>query len=182
MKINTSQLIKHSLPAMFAVILGALVLMQGGCVSGPGGYSNEWLYPKHIHSVYVEMFDSRSFRRGHEYTLTDAVAKRIEAQTPYKIVTDRNLADSVLSGDIIAIESRQLSVDRDTGRNIENEVYVHVDVTWKDLKTGKMFLNNERIAAFSSYSEFLNQDFDYGASTAVNKAAQKIVEHMQTKW
>lgn len=182
MKNNTSKLIKNSLLVTYAVVLCSIATMQTGCVGGSGGYSNEWLYPSQVETVYVEMFDSRSFRRGHEYDLTDAIAKRIEAQTPYKIVSDRNLADSVLSGDIITIESRRLAVDRDTGRNIEDEVFIHVDVTWQNLKTGKMFLNNERVTAFSSFSTFLDQDFNYGASAAVNKAAQRIVEQMQTKW
>ena len=87
------------------------------------------MYPESVSSVYVEMFDTSNFRRGHEYDLTDAICKRIESETPYKIVSDRNIADSVLSGDIIVIDSRRLAVDRDTGRNIEDEVLRVDDIT-----------------------------------------------------
>ena len=82
--------------AMAGVVLS--VLMTGCGQGGFAGYQNEWLHPQDMSSVYVEMFDAGGFRRGHEFKLTEAVCKRIEAQTPYKIVTDRSLADSILSG------------------------------------------------------------------------------------
>ncbi|HRS72740.1 MAG TPA: hypothetical protein P5175_12940, partial [Anaerohalosphaeraceae bacterium] len=59
----------------FVFLVLASVLLVGGC----GGYQNSWLYPQTVRTVYVEMFDTTSFRRGHEYALTDAVCKRIES-------------------------------------------------------------------------------------------------------
>ena len=69
---------------VFAVLLGMTAVLSMA-VSGCGGYSNESLFPDQIRSVYVEMFENETFRRGIEYDLTDALAKRIEAETPYKI-------------------------------------------------------------------------------------------------
>jgi hypothetical protein len=88
------------------LVLAALIgfcfvvcLWSSGCGEFDlSGYSDDWLYPQDVSSVYLEMFDSASFQRGHEYILTDALAKRIEAQTPYKIVSNRNRADTILSG------------------------------------------------------------------------------------
>ncbi|MEN6306779.1 MAG: hypothetical protein ABFD91_03410, partial [Anaerohalosphaeraceae bacterium] len=73
--------------------LAVLVVSLGGCQ----GYSNSWLHRDDVSTVYVEMMETSSFRRGHEFNLTDAICKRIEAQTPYKIVSDREVADTILS-------------------------------------------------------------------------------------
>ncbi len=152
-------------------------------ISGCGleGYSNDWIYPKGVTTVYVEMFDTGDFRRGHEYVLTDAICKRIEAQTPYKIVSDMDRADTVLSGRL-TISSDVLATERYSSTALENEAIVFVTVSWKNLRTGELLINNEETHAFASYSTKLGQNFDYGAKVAVNRAAQKVVELMEEDW
>jgi hypothetical protein len=165
------------------ITLAALCWSLGGCGQGGlAGYTNDWPYPRDISTVYVEMFDSLSFRRGYEYTLTDAICKRIEAQTPYKIVSDRDFADSVLSGQITGIGSGVLALDRDTGLPLEQEVQFYVTVSWKNLKTGELLINSETVTASSSYSTELGQTFDYSAAVAANRAAQRVVELMEVTW
>jgi hypothetical protein len=153
-----------------------------GCGKSRGGYSNEWLYPTNIETVYVEMFENETFRRGLEYELTDALAKRIEAETPYKIVSDRDVADSVISGKIVAIDDKVLSMERQTGRPLEKQADIAAKVNWKNLKTGQFFVENVSVRGAMSYSAWLNQGFDYGSTVAVNRLAERIVEQMQTKW
>lgn len=150
-------------------------------VSGCGGYQNSWLYPQEVQTVYVEMFDTKSFRRGFEFTLTDAICKRLESQTPYKIVSDRQTADTVLSGQM-AIRNMVLSVDRYTGRPLEYESGVTVIVTWKDLRTGRLLLDREEVMATATYSSQLGQTIDYSINRAANKAAVRVVELMETPW
>lgn len=164
-------------PIGFIVVAAFLIPSLVGC----GGYQNSWLYPENIQSVYVEMFDTTSFRRGYEYTLTDAVCKRLESQTPYKIVSDRDAADSVLSGKL-GISSSVLATDRYSGRAIEKETLVNVTVTWKDLRSGKLLIDRQTVYASSSFSEQLGQDFEYSIDRAVNKAAVRVVELMETPW
>lgn len=167
---------------IFRLACGFLaVLLTGLSGCGLGGYSNTWPYPEQIRSVYVEMFDNSGFRRGYEYILTDAVCKRIEAQTPYKIISDRDQADSILSGTLTA-GNTVLTVDRNTGRPLEQESLIRVTFTWKNLRTGQVLVNNETVAASESYSGFLDQDYDYSAARAVNKAAQRVVERMENPW
>ena len=127
---------KQPLKKLIVVLLVGAVMIPftGGC--GGKGYSNSWLYPEDVKTVYVEMFDTGSFRRGHEYDLTDAICKRIEAQTPYKIVSDRNIADTVLSGKLGTISQSTLAMERESGRPLENEALVSVTVNWKNLSTG----------------------------------------------
>jgi hypothetical protein len=147
-----------------------------------GGYSNESLYPQDIKTVRVEMFDNQSFQRGVEYELTDALAKRIEAQTPYKIVTSSDKADAVISGKITSVTTSVLTLERESGRAMEKGVSVTAVVNFKNLKTGQLLLDNAKLSASAAFSEWQNQGIDYAASLAANKLAQRIAEAMENKW
>lgn len=158
-----------------------VVVVPAGC-AGLADYSNQSLFPNDISSVCVEMFDNRSFRRGLEFTLSDALVKRLESDTPYRIVSDQDRADSVMSGQLASITESVLTLEREIGRPLEKEVVLTAVVNWKNLKTGSLMINNETIAAAASYSDFQNQDFTYASAVAANKLAQKIVERMENNW
>ncbi len=161
---------------LLTAMIAALVPLNG-C----GGYQNSWLHPQDVATVYVEMFDTDSFRRGYEYELTDAVCKRIESHTPYKIVSDRNVADTILTGRL-GITVGVLSGDRYTGRPMQYETRTTVTVTWKNLKTGELLLDNQQVHGAADYSTQLGQTENYALSRAVNKAAQRVVELMEKPW
>jgi len=128
------------------------------------------------------MFDNQSFRRGVEYELSDALAKRIEAETPYKIISSRDRADSIINGQIVSIDESVLSIEREVGRALEKEVQLTAVVSWKNLKTGELLIDNQSVSAQATFSEFQMQDFSYASALAANNLAQKIVELMQKKW
>jgi hypothetical protein len=159
-------------------ILTAAVLLPtlGGC-----GYHHGWLHRPEVQTVYVEMFDTKSFRRGYEFTLTDAICKRIESQTPYKIVSNRETADTVLSG-YMTIGNVVLATDRYTGRPLEYESAMAVVVTWKDLKTGRLLVDRQEVTGTATYSDQLGQTIDYSLNRAANNAAMRVVELMEIPW
>lgn len=152
-----------------------------GC-DGTAGYSNKSLFPEDVHTVCLKMFDNQTFRRGVEYELSDALAKRIEADTPYKIVSDSDRADTVMSGQIVSIGEMALSTDRELGTVLEKEVELRALVNWKNLKTGELMMDQLRMVASASYSRYQQQDFKYASSLAANNLARKIVEQMERKW
>ena len=152
-----------------------------GC-DGVAGYSNEPLFPEDVRSVCLKMFDNQTFRRGVEYELSDALAKRIEVDTPYKIVSDSDRADTVMSGQIVSIGEMALSIDREVGTVLEKEVELRAVVNWKNLKTGQLMMDQLKVSASASYSEYQQQDFKYASSLAANNLARKIVEQMERKW
>ena len=160
-------------------ILTAMTALTGCSLQG---YSTESVYPDGVSTVYVEMFQNQSFRRDIEFDLSDALAKRIETHTPYKVVSNRNRADSVISGYIANADESSLSIERQTGRALEREVILHAVVSWKDMKTGEFLLENHRVNAAASYSQWLNQSFEYASTLAANKLAENIVDQMTIQW
>lgn len=174
----------------FVICVGRLVLMFlcfslsivfCGC-GGIGGYSNKSLYPENVESVCLKMFENESFRRGVENELSDALSKRIEAHTPYKIVSSIDRADTVISGKITTVTTSVLTAERETGRALEKEVGLVAEVNWKNIKTGELLIDSASVNATASFSEWQNQGFDYASTLAANKLAQRIVELMERKW
>jgi len=166
--------------AVITAILCAACAALAGC--GANGYSSASLYPDNVESVYVEMFDNMSFWRGVEYQLSDALAKRVLADTPYKIISNRDRADTVLSGQLVSVSQSVLSTERQIGRALEKEVRLDAVVNWKDLKTGNLLIDNKRVSASATYSEWQGQGFEYGSAAAANNLAKRIVELMETEW
>jgi hypothetical protein len=176
-RVNTGALFKCCFYAVMCMILSGLC----GCAALKV-YSNKSLFPGNVKSVCLEMFDNQTFWRGIEYELSDALSKRIETETPYKIISDRNHADAVISGQLVSIGESALTTERETGRILEKEVELVAVVNWKNLNTGQLLINNQTVTASASYSEYQMQDFKYGSSLAANKLARNIVELMEQKW
>lgn len=169
------------------LVAAAFTLAVAGCftIAGCGelkSYSNKSLFPDDVVSVYVKMFDNKSFRRGIEYELTDALAKRIETDTPYKVVSSPDRADTVLSGHIENVSPSIYTTDRETGRALEKAVELRAIVNWKNLKTGDLLVDSKEVRAAASYSEWQNQSTNYASTLAANNLAQRIVEVMEKQW
>ena len=146
------------------------------------GYSQQPLFPEDVDTIYLNMFDNQTFWRNMEYDLTDALAKRIEARTPYKIVSDQDLADTVMTGQITSVSQGVLMTDRDTGNSVEQELILRAVVSWKNYKTGALLADNEAVVASASFSTALQQHEAYGSKLATNRLAVKIVELMENRW
>ena len=174
--------ISHKFRA-FIVHLCFYVFCVGLCgCAAMRGYSNESLFPNDVRSVCLKMFDNQTFRRGVEYDLSDALAKRIEAETPYKIISDPDRADTVISGQIVSIGELPLSLERETGVVLEKQLELTAVVNWKNLKTGQLLIDNQTVAASATFSDFQMQEFKYASTLAANNLAQKIVELMENRW
>ncbi len=169
------------LSSVLCLLSSVLCLGFCGC-AGMAGYSNESLFPEEVASVYVEMFENQSFWRGVEYELSDALGKRIEVETPYKIISSLDRADTVISGQIVQASVSILTSERQTGRALEKQLQLQAVVNWKNLKTGELLIDNRLVNASASFSEWQNQGFRYASALAANNLARKIVELMGKKW
>lgn len=151
----------------------------GGCQTL--GYSDKTVYPEQIRTVSIQAFENKTFYRDIEFDLTSALAKLIETRTPYKIVSDPDRADSVISGQIVQIDQMGTYVDTRTGRVQESDIVVRAVINWKDLASGQVLLNSQPVEALASRI-LASQDLTYGLRLAVNRLAEQIVQMMEKAW
>ena len=149
---------------------------------------NASLYPPHVRTVYVPIFESDSYRRNLGERLTEAVMKEIEAKTPFKVVGTPN-ADSVLTGRISGATKRVLVEDRfDDPREIQ--VNMQVEVDWID-RTGQVLRQGGAIpipeapTVVSTTGNALpevGQSVTTAQQQAIQRVAEQIVAMMEMPW
>ena len=111
----------------FGVVLSLLmcVLYLPGCAAYRFGTNG--LYPPHIRTVCVPVFKSDSLRPGMGAWLTEAVAKKIEQNTNYKVVS-REDADTVLEGTVLPItKAVSVTTINDDLREVDMTVHCRCD-------------------------------------------------------
>jgi hypothetical protein len=155
-----------------------------GCSQDPTkGYTTQSQYVEDVKTVAVPMWlrGKNVYRQGLEMRLTEAIVKRLEMDTPYK-VTDKSRADTELRGTIDLIPQRVLSYNPDTGRSREMEVTLTVSFTWTDLRSGKVLAQRRDLRQAATYIPPLSEDFFHGSEDAINRLARRVVEHMEADW
>lgn len=159
-------------------------------LSGCAGYQvgNQTLFPQEVHSVYVPVFKSNSFRRNLGERLTEAVVKEIEKSTPYKVVDEAN-ADTTLLGAIVQ-ETKTVLVPDLSGDAREVQTSISVQVSWVDKKNVKIRDDNciplpEEIADVSGSSNLvpeMGQTVATAQQEAISRIAKQIVGLMEKPW
>ena len=157
---------------VWAVALSALT----GC-----GYSTARPFPTDIQTIHVEMFQSKEFRRELEFRLTEAIVKRIETDTPYRIAPRRR-AQGLLTGEILKVENRTFGddIDTDLPREIGSTVVVRYRLL--DMSTGRILVERPRFVYQTSYIPPVGETFTQGMTRALDGLAELIVESMETSW
>lgn len=160
-----------------AVMLLALAGLAG-C-----SYSAKELYDTSFRTVHVQVLANRSWEREVEFKLTEALAKEIEARTPYK-VTRSGAADTMITGTVLAVDRQALSRTFNTGVTQEAQVIVTVSFEWKDLRTGKILRKRSQMTGSGEYvpTRPISETFEVGLRTAVNELSRDIVSVMRSDW
>jgi hypothetical protein len=169
-----------------AILSIFLVLALTGCGSHSGGDNAglHWssTYRQDIHSVAVPIFTTRDYHRGVEFQLTDALVRKIEEFTPYK-VEPRERADTILEGEIVSISTNTLQLDPYTATPQEEQYSIIVNFTWKDLHTGKILMTRQGFQQTSSYYPTLGEGQAWvGSENTVDRLALGIVHEMEGAW
>lgn len=161
-------------PVFIASLLLAGVGL-GGC-----GYDHEPLYPEDVSTVAVNIFGNRSFYRGAEFSLTEAIVKQIEWRTPYKVV-DRSRADTIISGKITEITQRSLSRRRQGGLPQDVEYRMVVDFQWKDLRSGQVLRKRDGMEIVAPFAPAVQvgEQLSMGQDRAVQRVAETVVSVMK---
>jgi len=150
--------------------------LAAGC-----GYSLRRPFPQDVRTVHVEMFQSREFRRGLEFALTEALQKRILQETPYKIA-DKATADTLLTGQILEVRQGTLGTDFRTDLPREIRATFVIRFQWKDLRTGKVLLDRPRFVQAVDYIPPVGERFADASAEALDDLAERIVEQMMESW
>ena len=152
---------------------------------GNGHYTMRDPFPTDVSTIVVDMFfrGRDVYRRELEYRLTEAVQKRIEMTTNYKLTT-RARADSELRGEVALVSQETLSFNPDTGNPRELEITMTIAFEWRDLRLGEVLVRRDRLQVTGTYipDSPLSETFFDGSQDVIEKAAIRIVEHMETPW
>jgi hypothetical protein len=146
-----------------------------------GGYHWNSLYREDIQTVAIPIFSTKDYRRGIEFRLTEAVIKQLELHAPYKVVP-KERADTILEGQVTSVRVGTLSRDFQTNLPREQELVVTVDLTWKDLRTGKILLQRHGLQQDAVFHPQLGEGEFVGAQQAIERFALVIVQEMQADW
>jgi len=130
-----------------------------------------------IRTIAVPVFDSREFRRDIELQVTEALKKRIESETPYKLA-NRNVADTVLTGEVLEVRQGTIGRDFVAVRPRETVATLAVRWQWKDLRTGEILVDRPRFVHTVDYIRPVGEDFYHAMQRASNEMAERIVEQM----
>lgn len=151
--------------------LGAAVAACTGC-----GYSIRPPYNQEIHTVYVPIFRSLTFRRDLNLMLTEAVAKEIERRTPYKVVGTPEGADSTLTGEVVYAD-KNLVVENPQNLPRQLSADLVVNVRWTD---NRMSSGDPKEVGNVTLRETVTFSPEFGdtAMSAYQKACQKMAEQI----
>ncbi len=157
----------------------AYLLWAWGC----GGYTHTELFPPQVRTVALPIFENRSFYKGIEFDLADALVKQIELRTPYKVTAAAN-ADTILQGAITAVRQVRISRHEVGGVPQELELRIVIDFDWKDLRTGQMLRRREGFEAVGRYipTRPVSETLAVGQHEAVQRVARQIVSVMAADW
>ena len=163
------------------------LLLLAGCVfvAGCAGYhvGTASLYRTDIKTVHVPIFMCDSYRRHLGERLTEAVCKKIEMRTPYKVV-GRPTADTTLVGRIVADNQHISIADQHNGPRQKN-LNLRVEVEWRDHR-GNMIRGLEPIqidiTTNSHIVAEMGQSYATASQETIDKMADQIVDMMTNPW
>lgn len=157
-------------------LVSGLLLSAVGC-----GYSSQSLYRESVRTVYVDMAESREFRREIEFKLTEALRKEIDRITPYTNAP-RQKADTILSAEVLEWRESTLGNDLITALPRQTAGTLAIRYRWQDQRTGKILVENPRFITTVEYIRPVGEDTQNAYDDAVVKLARKVVQSMETPW
>ena len=160
------------IPSYVSGCLLVLCCLLVGC-----GYSSGSLVRGDVGSVYVPVFENRTFRRGYEVELTRAVIAELKRHSLLTFAP-RETADSVLSGEITDVEESVIAKSENDDI-LEKTIEVTVEVRWRDNLTGTDIVPPWTVREPARQVLALGEE---GRERVFRELAQRIVENMWENW
>jgi hypothetical protein len=175
---NQRPLMNWIVTATLAALCGCSYQQTGAEKSG---YTHGNIFRSDIRTVAIPAFGTKSFSRGDEIALTQALVTQIESRTPYKVVPVGR-ADTVLEGMVVGTGIGTASTDNYTALPEEHLYSISVDFTWKDLRTGQILVERRNFDQSSAYYPTMGEGRFAGRTAAAEALAASIVDELQGDW
>lgn len=118
-----------------------LLIAMTGCASDGNftllGYTTRPPFDRSVRTVYVPILGNDTFQRGIEFEITKQIIREIESRSPYKVVSDRDTADTILEGKVL-FRGKGVNNINQLGEVRDVNIGLLVEVRWKDLRTGEV--------------------------------------------
>ncbi|MGR3317184.1 MAG: LPS assembly lipoprotein LptE [Candidatus Anammoxibacter sp.] len=160
-------------------ILGFLSILFFSILIGCS-YSSRSILKQNVNSVYIPIFDNKTFRRGLEFGLTKALKNEIMFKTQLKISEKEN-ADSLLSGEIVSFTEQTITVDSNDNI-VESRILIAVDFIWTDLRTGRILAEQKEVIAPTEFIVEHGETIETAKNESYTDIAEKIVDLMSERW
>ncbi|MCH9656651.1 MAG: hypothetical protein K0U86_22565 [Planctomycetes bacterium] len=165
------------------LLLSLLPINLSGC-----GYTVGNSYQPDVQTVYVPIFENKTFRRGFEYQLTEAVQQKIQSRTPFRLAKGVE-SDTKLTGTIKQINKNVLATTQNTDPRNLNLKFV-VEVTWEDMRSGRILSQQQvpitadvvSLVSQASFAPEVGQSLATATKTATDSLANQIVQLMEAPW
>ena len=162
---------------VFSALAGLAVL---GGLSGCG-YRADTLFRTDVETVYVQMFDTREFRRDLEFMLTEAVKKRIATDTPYRVAPTEK-ADTILKGEVLEERQAAFAPGFRTRQPRDKQMTLVVRMEWKDVRTGRVLVDRPLLLQAVDYLPPAGETEKFAQQKGIDRLAARIVAQMYNEW
>jgi hypothetical protein len=156
----------------YIIVFFALI---SGC-----GYTTKPLISRNINSIYIPIFENKTFRKGLEFDLTNAVKNEIMSNTKLRIATKDN-ADTILTGEIQKVTESMLSSNVEDNI-VESRVTMYVDIKLVDSRTGRTLIEKKDLKRSAEFIVKRGENIKTASQESLALLAETIVYQLEEKW
>jgi hypothetical protein len=158
------------------------VFSLGVCLAGCG-YSVRAPFDKSIHTVFVPVLKTQSFRRELNLNLTEMIQKEIMHRTPYKVVGRPEEADTVLEGTVnFADKNIVVESPFNLPRQLNSTIAVSVKWTHNPPTEAEKTRGNTIIAETVNFVPEVGETSLTAFYRVNQRLAAQIVDMMEQSW
>jgi hypothetical protein len=164
------------------------LLLLPGCMGFGYQVGSRSLFGRDIQTVYVPMVEADPTRRHIAERLTEAISKRLEERSPYKVVGRPN-ADSVLECRIVAKNQRVSLVDEFNDPRQKSGDLI-LEVRWRDRRSQNIRQFDSlawhddatQVTASDSMVAEVGHSLLTSEQNQIDRIASQIVGMMESPW
>ena len=152
-----------------------IFVLISGC-----GYTNKSLISRKINSIYIPIFENKTFRRDLEFDLTNAVKDEIMSKTKLRIAQKDN-ADTILTGKINKVAESMLTSNVQDNI-VESRVTIYIDIKLVDRRTGRTLIEEKDLTRSAEFIVQRGENINTASQESLVLLAETIVNHLEEKW